>query len=884
MKKLVHLILLLPLAAYGQLNEDFEGGTINGWQESTSSRWAASTDNPITGYFSLHHIYDNPAADHDQISHPVYTINLDSATTTWRFKIRYGYTPSGPNHWGVFLISDQNAEQMHPSGSANGYLLGVNYKGTDDYIKLWEISSGSAQEILNTGFNWENQVSTSQVIGFQILRSKVGLWEVMMDTTGGFDNLFSLGTVTNSTWSLFNHFGIYYKYSSSQDMKLWLDDISIDGFVVVDTIKPEITRVNALSSTTLEVVFSEPVNPLTATKTTNYTIDGLVGNPLTATLIEQDKVLLQVQPDFMDNTVYRLNFEAIEDLFGNVIEPGFVDFIYHVIRPYDVLINEIMADPLPAIGLPEYEYIELFNKNPYSVFIDNWSIQVGSSICVLEDIELAGLDYLILCSDAIEEEYQSFGLVKGISGFPALLNTGQSITLRNEIETIISSITYTDEWYGDEYKEEGGWSLEQIDPNNPCGGKNNWKASTDTKGGTPGQKNSVWGDNPDLDPPLLLNAYIISDSSLLLYFNEPFDSAHALDPQAFVVDNGVGIPESVYLISPDYQSVILYFASSFTTGIVYEVTVSDPFTDCTGNPMGSLNSRRFGYPDRTDSLDIVINEILFNPFLDGVDYVEVFNRSDKILDFSELKLASRDEQSGALESIQPITEYPYLFFPEDYFVFSINAAKVFEQYYTPNPWGFIDLGKMPAFPNNEGRVVLIDQWFNIIDEFQYDEEMHFPLLWSVEGISLERINPSRPTQDPTNWHSASEGCGFGTPAYENSQYIEDPTELSDRIHIEPELFSPDNDGYRDVVQLFYHFDQPGYVATVIIFDARGRVVRKLANNEMLGTEGSFTWDGISDSNRLSNMGIYLFFIEVYDLKGNVRRYKRTCVLAKKLNP
>jgi len=884
MKKLFYLLLLIPFAASAQLNEDFESGTLAGWQESTELRWGVSADDPIAGNFSLHHTYDNQAADHDQISHPIYTISLDSGTTTWRFKIRHGYTPSGPNNWSIFLVSDQSAGEMHPAGSVNGYVLGVNYKGADDYVKLWKISSGSADEILNTGFNWEEHVSITQVVGFQVLRSKTGFWEVMMDTTGGFEHLFSLGTVTDTDWSLFNHFGIYYKYSSSQDMKLWLDDISIDGFIIVDTIKPGIEKINVLSSTALEVVFTEPVDPVTAINPLNYTIDELIGNPVNASLTEPEKVHLLVQTDFLDNTIYRLNVEHVEDLFGNVMEPDFVEFTYHFIRPYDVLINEIMADPVPSIGLPEFEYVEIFNNTAYAVIINGWSLQAGSSVYTLEGIELAGLNYLILCSDAVVQEYHSYGSVHGISGFPSLLNSGQSITLRNEKEMIISSVTYSDEWYGDEYKADGGWSLEQIDPNNPCGGENNWKASNDVKGGTPGQKNSVWGDNPDLDPPLLLNAYLLSDTSLFLYFNEPFDSANALDQQAFTVDNGMGNPETVWLIAPDYQSIILHFNRIFESGTIYEITVGNPFTDCTGNLIGFLDSRRFGYPERMDSLDIVINEVLFNPFLDGVDYVEVFNRSTKILDFSELRIARRDEQTGVLIAILSITEYPYLFFPGEYFVFSIDAGKVIEQYYTPNPWGFIDLEKMPSFPNDEGRVVLIDQWLNIIDEFRYHEEMHFPLLRIVEGISLERISQSRPTQDPTNWHSASEDCGFGTPAYENSQHIEDPAELSDRIRIEPELFSPDNDGYHDVVQLFYQFDQPGYVATVTIFDARGRIVRKLVNNELLGREGSFTWDGISDSNRLSNMGIYLFFIEIYDLRGNVRRYKRTCVLAKKLIP
>ena len=875
---------MIPFVSNAQLNETFESGTILGWQESTDLRWSASTISPISGSFSLQHNYDNSIADHDQVSYPIYNIGLDSSLTTWRFKIRHEYTPSGSNNWGVFLISDHNATQMHPSGIANGYVVGVNYHGSDDMIKLWKITSGTASEILNTGFNWQTHVSTTQAVGFQISRTIEGLWDVMIDTTGGYEELYTVGTVINSDWTLFNHFGVYYKYSSLQDMKLWLDDIIIDGFVLLDTIKPSVKKINVLSSSTLEVVFSEPVEPASATDQLNYSIDGLIGTPVSAILTMPEKVLLEVQSPFQENTIYQLSISNIEDFFSNVMIPEIVPFTYHVVRPYEILINEIMADPIPSIELPEYEFIEIFNTTNNIVFIDRWSLQIGKSVMILEGLEIPGNGYIILCSDEVVEDFGSFGVVHSISGFPALLNTGQSITLRNDSDVIISSVTYADTWYRDDFKAEGGWSLEQIDPNNPCGGANNWIASIDKKGGTPGQQNSVLEDNPDLDPPVLVNAYLLTDSSLFLYFNEPFDSTTTQNQNIFTVDNDVGIPVTVNLVPPEYQSLILFFNYQFQQGTVYEITIGNQFTDCAGNSMGAICTCCFGFPEEADSLDIVINEVLFNPFLDGVDFVEVYNLSSKILDLNQLRLASRDEQSGVLKSIQSITDFPYLFFPEEYIVFTTSASKVLEQYYSPNSWGFLNLNKLPSFPNDDGKVVLLDQSLNVIDEFWYEEEMHFPLLRIVEGVSLERLQQDRPTQDASNWHSASESCGFGTPSYENSQHVNDPELVPDEMRVEPEVFSPDNDGYHDVTRLFYQFDQPGHVATVLIFDARGRVVRKLVNNELLGVEGSFTWDGVNDSKRISSMGIYLFFIEVYDLKGNVHRYKKPCVLAKRLRP
>jgi hypothetical protein len=70
--------------------------------------------------------------------------------------------------------------------------------------------------------------------------------------------------------------------------------------------------------------------------------------------------------------------------------------------------------------------------------------------------------------------------------------------------------------------------------------------------------------------------------------------------------------------------------------------------------------------------------------------------------------------------------------------------------------------------------------------------------------------------------------------------------------------------------------------TVTVFNADGYPIKKLINNEYLGSEGSISWDGIQDDSSKAPVGIYVFYISVYDIDGNVKKYKKTGVLASKL--
>jgi len=163
----------------------------------------------------------------------------------------------------------------------------------------------------------------------------------------------------------------------------------------------------------------------------------------------------------------------------------------------------------------------------------------------------------------------------------------------------------------------------------------------------------------------------------------------------------------------------------------------------------------------------------------------------------------------------------------------------------------------------------------------YYESWHFPLLNTFDGISLERISFYQPTQMESNWHSAAETAGFATPGYQNSQFVANENDGSE-VKIVPEIFSPDEDGRDDVMSLYYTFGEPGFVANANVYDARGRLIRKMAENVLLGTSGSLLWDGLSDDHEKARTGIYVIYLEVFNANGEVKKYKRSCVVATKL--
>uniref|UniRef100_F4CD36 LTD domain-containing protein n=1 Tax=Sphingobacterium sp. (strain 21) TaxID=743722 RepID=F4CD36_SPHS2 len=279
---------------------------------------------------------------------------------------------------------------------------------------------------------------------------------------------------------------------------------------------------------------------------------------------------------------------------------------------------------------------------------------------------------------------------------------------------------------------------------------------------------------------------------------------------------------------------------------------------------------------QVEPLDILINEILPDPKAGGVEFVEVYNRSEKTIDLKSLQIA-RVIDKDSLINVRPLATKETPFYPKQYMVLSKDGNIVKDHYYTENPTAFIDIAAMPQLPNTGGSIAIISGQ-TIIDRLDYHEGMHHPLVKNPKGVSLERQSFEEDTNKPGNFTSAAASVGYATPGYRNSQQR---TEQHDAIWLSSKTFSPDYDGFEDLLQINYRFQQSGNMVNVYLYNEQGMLVKTLYRNHLLGTSGTLFWDGVSDTGQRLPVGIYLVYVEVYNSIDGIKKYRMSCVLTTK---
>lgn len=769
----------------------------------------------------------------------------------WRITVKQTFSPSSSNYSKVFLCSD------NPDLTAvlNGYYLLFGESGSTDAIRLFNLTNGVSTQICA---GVDGQIASNFNVDIRVLRNASGLWSLFADLNAN-GNYSLVGSGMDATNLIGSSFGVLCTYTISNATKFYFDDVYI-GDEIIDQSPPTLVNVTPISSNQVDIFFNEAVTQASAENILSYSISPLINiSLLTQDPVNSFLVHATLASNLINGQSYVLQATNISDLSGNIglnLNSNFQYLVSEVPVTGDIIINEFLCDPSPVIGLPEVEFVEIYNNSTKIFNLAGYQISDGSSTGTINNGWILPQEYKVLTATSNVVLFTSTTAF-GVTSFPSLNNAADSILIKDNTGLILDKLYYTDDWYQDGIKKLGGYSLELINPNDPCSDQNNWIASTNSIGGTPGNLNSVIDLSPDIEFPFITNLIALAPNYLQIEFNEGMDSSSLVNALYSSTPN---LTTSLVFVPETFSNTLtLQFIENILPSQIYTMSITNA-SDCWNNSQPIFGS--FALTEMPLTGEIRINEILQNPYNGGQDWIEIQNITlDKIFDVKNLVFANFDNDT--ISNFSTINQ-THLLTPGSYAVIGKDSNFV-KQNYPFHITGTFVYGDLPAYNNDSGSVYLYTNTNQLLDLVVYSNEWQFPLLDDIDGVSLERLDPFGLSSDGNNWHSAAETVQFGTPGRENSQYL--PVTINGDFALQNEVFSPDNDGYVDVMQASFQLSKAGCLGTVTIFDDRGREVKSLFKNELLGTTGVFSWDGVQNNQTKSSIGVYVVLFEAFSIDG-----------------
>ncbi len=864
-KTLLLFMLLCVKLTFAQVTDDFTDGNFyaNPTWKGDASKFLINSSKQLQSASSA-------VAQSVSLS----TANFLATNVKYEFKVQMNFDPSASNRMRIYLVSDQ--ENLNQP--LNGYFIQIGESGATDSYDLYRQKGTTITKIIDGPAKPRTEANLLSA-RIKVTRDEMGKWELFTNTNLG--NNFTLeGDATDLTYANSAWFGVKCEYTATRSNGFIFDDLSITE-LKPDEVSPTLISAKFLDAFHIEAVFSEKLETNSALLQSNYSLSGL-GNPANVATTNLSNVFQLSFNSPFTSGAYTLTVTNVADVNGNVIRANHTANLFYI-KPYvakigDVVINEIFADPIPQIGLPTAEFIELWNTTDEYVLLNNWKYSDLSTTYTFKNDTLKPNQYLILASNTDVNLFKTFGKTIGLSPWPTLNNDKDVLKLINENGTLIDEVPYAIEWFKDPIKSQGGYSLELIDPKNRCKGIQNWMASITENGGSPGVINSVYQTQINSGPLQLVTANLIDEYVVTLEFNKAIDSLSASKLLNYTINNGVGSPISAFPIGPLFTSVKLTFANAIIRGVENLLTVIN-LADCAGNSIDpTSNSALLFMAEKIKKNDILVSEILFNPRGGSVDFIEIYNNTNHILDLKELSIANNLED---ITTHHKTSSSSLFMSAKSYWVITTNPDDIRMQYKVEKPSQMIKVSSLPSFNNDRGKIALFSDEL-VIDQFDYNEGMHLAMLKNVSGVSLERVSFLKPANEFANFKSAAQAIGFATPTYANSQ-SEDLNTLKNKVSLLHKVFSPDGDGFEELLQIDYQFIQNGNIANINIYTDKGILVRKLHRNISLATSGNFVWDGLNDTGQKSKVGIYVIKFDAFALNGKTETFKQTCVLASKLN-
>ncbi|MFQ3575511.1 MAG: lamin tail domain-containing protein, partial [Cytophagales bacterium] len=639
---------------------------------------------------------------------------------------------------------------------------------------------------------------------------------------------------------------------------------STSGF----TEKLSVTSLSLPNDSTLVINFSQNIDLPLAGNSESYTLSGLSLNSI-STLNQSVSISIS---KVETGKIYSLEIKGLKDCVGNPMD-DFTGTFGRGRTPekFEILITEIMADESPVVSLPEAEFVEIWNRTKDVLSLEGLSFTDGRSFARFPNTAVIMPDeYVLITSTSRATLFEKYGRVFGLSSVPTLTNSGKLVYLHSSQKGVIHAVEYSDTWHESNLKNEGGWTLEMVDTQNPCKGEGNWASSNHPDGGTPCRKNSIATSNPDLTAPNISLAFASNPNTVILKAHEPLDSLSIVSATFTWPENNSFATTGIRTSGIFNQEISLSTNFDFQPKTIYQLKING-IRDCVGNLMAeTIIPINLSEPDEKG--DVLLSEVLFDPRTGGNDFVEIYNASNKFINLNGWSLARL--RDGLVDSKHPISTENLILKPGNYLAITDNAQNIKDNYPRTPDSSLHQANRIPAYLADSSTVLLFNDRDSLVQKFFYNRRFHHAMVDNRKGVSLERVSFSLPENLRENWHSAAASVGYATPGLPNSQQRNYALDFENSFEVSPRVISPDNDGWDDFAYLNYKFDETGFMGSIQVIDSRGRIVKHIVRNELMGTEGVYKWDGSDDMGNKAPVGYYVFHIEVFNMNGTTQTLRK----------
>lgn len=564
----------------------------------------------------------------------------------------------------------------------------------------------------------------------------------------------------------------------------------------------------------------------------------------------EDSLLTVIFDKLPTDSIFEVHFINLVSDRGDTIPEYVGRYFYHQPQPFDLVVSEIMFDPVPALDLPEAEYVEIYNRSSFPLFMDDITLQIGNKNYNLSQCMLPAQEFLLLYSGDLYNTFLAGKEAIYLSSM-SLPNSGGTLRfLHNDV--VLCQATYNTNWHNGSFKMDGGWSLERLDLDNPED-ELNWQSSKNSSGGTPGEPNSLNTRVGNIDVPYINNVYVTDSCQAEILFSETVQLSG--DEMVFVDSKSIGYKT----LSNWTNSIILEKLTIDTFKFV--VLEIDGFSDLYGDIMVPfIDTILQPIPPRKGVL--VINEVMFNPQEDCPEFIELYNPTEYTVDLSDICI-SKPTLNDSPGKAYAISDYRAMLGPKSYVVITKDADLLNAYHYNTKEAFVLTPSDMPVLPNESSSLMLLTKEGVVIDSIYYSEKYHYELLSDVKGVSLERIVSLQSGSYRSNWHSASSLAGFATPGECNSQTSNTLTSQACNVKLSKQVISPNNDGTDDFTTLYLDKSFAGVFMTAKILDSNGNMVATLFENALVGKDDEVVWNGTDKTNRILTTGLYLIMVEYW---------------------